>query len=239
MLQGTPNPLAPYTLVATAARLSHAVGLHRWLDDFGLTVEQADERRNVFWILFAMDKGMSLQSGRPSIIQDQDIGVALPKEKPDQFFPDGKRLFDTFIVSAKLALIESRVYSELYSARARTRTVLQRLVAIGKLDTELQKLRESIPPEIRPENNIVCDERQLLPVIMLHHSYYNCMTAVHRVSIYHGPWTSEPGDQQLPHHSVKLNPRVYESENICVRVARHAIGTLQYFERESPPPMIW
>ena len=46
MLQGTPNPLAPYTLVATAARLSHAVGLHRWLDDFGLTVEQADERRH-------------------------------------------------------------------------------------------------------------------------------------------------------------------------------------------------
>jgi len=239
MLQGTPNPLAPYTLVATAARLGHSIGLHRWLDDFGLSEEQADERRNVFWILFIIDKGMSLQSGRPSIIQDQDIGVSLPKAKPDQFFPSGKRVFNTFIVSAKLALIESRVYSELYSARARTRSVLQRLVAIGKLDSELQKLRDFIPLEIRPQHEIVCDERQLLPVILLHHSYYNCVTAVHRVSIYHGPWTSDPGDQQLPHHGVNLNPRVYESERICVESARHAIGTLKYFERDRPPPMVW
>ena len=239
MLQGTPNPLAPYTLVATAARLGHAVGFHRWLGDFGLTEEQADERRNVFWLLFIMDKSMSLQSGRPPIIQDQDIGVSLPKEKTEQFFPNGKKIFNTFLVSSQLALIEGRVYNELYCARARTRTVLQRLVAIGKLDNELQKLRRSIPIEIRPEHEIVCDERQLLPVIMLHHSYHNCLTAVHRVSIYHGPWTSDPGDQQLPHHGVNLNPRVYESESICVKSARHAINTLQYFKGDRPPPMIW
>ena len=239
MLRGTPNPLAPYTLAATAARLGHSIGLHRWLDDFGLTEEQADERRNVFWVLLILDKDMSLQSGRPPIIHDQDIGVGLPKETPTQYFPSGNRVFNIFLVHTKLALIEGRVYSELYSARARTRTVLQRLVAIGKLDDDLQKLRDSIPLEIRPEHEIICDDRQLLPVIMLHHSYHNCITAVHRVSIYHGPWTSDPGDQQLPHHGVRLNQRVYESESICVKAARHTIGTLQYFERERPPPMIW
>ncbi|KAG9245809.1 fungal-specific transcription factor domain-containing protein [Calycina marina] len=239
MLQGTPNHVAPYTLASIAARLSHTIGLHRWLDDYGITKDQAEERRNVFWMLYIVDKEMSLQSGRPPIIHDQDIGVALPKEIPNRLFPSGLPIYNTFHVSAKLAMIEGRVYSELYSARARSKSVLQRLVAIGKLDDELQKLRDAVPIKIRPEHKIVCDERQLLPVIMLHHSFYNCLTAIHRVSIFHGPWTSDPGSQNLPNHNINLSPRVYESEAICVEAARHAIATLEYFEGERPPPMIW
>jgi hypothetical protein len=226
--------------VATAARLAHAIGLHRWLDDFGLSEEQADERRNTFWLLYTVDKGTSLQTGRPSIIHDQDIGIALPQEKePILLYPNGRRRFDTFTASAKLAVIESRVYTELYSTRSRTRTVLQRLKSIGLLDTELQKWREHIPIEIRPEHEIICDPQQLMAVVILHYSYYNCLTAIHRVSIYHGPWTIEPEDQKLARHDIDLNPRVYASESICVAAARKVIQILDLFKNESTPPMIW
>ncbi|KAH8596020.1 fungal-specific transcription factor domain-containing protein [Bisporella sp. PMI_857] len=238
MLQGTSNPMATYNLVAIAARLGHAIGLHRWLDDFGLTAQQSEERRNVFWLLYIIDKNICIETGRPSAIHDQDIGIALPKEEPDQFWPNGARVYNTFLIWAKLSMVVSRVYSELYSTRSRTRTVLQRLQSIGKLDNELNKIRESIPLEIRPERKINCDERQLLPVILLHHSYYNCLTAIHRVSIYHGPWTSDPSDKKLPNHSVQLNPRVYLSEEICVAAARQAISTLDYLEQELSP-MTW
>jgi hypothetical protein len=238
-LQGTSNPLQAYTLVATAARLAHAIGLHRWLDDFGLSQEQADERRNVFWLLYMVDKGTSLQTGRPSVIHDNDIGIALPREKdPTLVFPSGKRNFDTFTFSAKLAMIESRVYSELYSTRSRTRSVLQRLKSIGILDKQLQKWLEDMPIEIRPGYEIVCDEQQLMPIIMLHYSYFNCLTAIHRVSIYHGPWTSDPADQKFARRDIDLNPRVYDSEAICVAAARNVIKILDYFKMERTPPVI-
>jgi len=206
MLQGTSNPIADYTLVATAARLSHAIGLHRWLDDFGLSKEQADERRNVFWLVYMVDKAISIQSGRPSVIHDQDIGVALPDEvEPSPpLAPGGGRIFNTFVISAKLAMIQSRVYSELYSPRSQTRTVLQRMSSIGSLDQELQKWRDAIPIEIRPEHEIDCDQRQLLPAVALHYGYYNCLTAIHRVSIFHGPWTSDSPEPKLARDDIGL-----------------------------------
>ncbi|KAI9742588.1 MAG: hypothetical protein M1818_003729 [Claussenomyces sp. TS43310] len=240
MLQGSSNPLSVFALVAIAGRLAHAIGLHRNLDEFGLSKEQAIERQNVFWILYIVDKGITIQSGRPSVIHDQDVGVALPKEGTCiARFPSGRRKFDTFINGAKLAIIESRVYDELYSIKSRTRSVLQRLTSVATLDAELQKWRESIPIEIRPEHEIFCDEQQLMPVMVLHYSYYNCLTAIHRVSIYHGLWTSEPAGEELVGLNLDLNPRVYASEEICVAAARNVIYILDPFKKERTPPMIW
>lgn len=221
-------------------RLAHAIGLHRSLNNFGLSEDQTDERRNVFWILYIIEKGFSIQSGRPSVIHDQDIGISLPTENPTiSTFPSGKREFNTFVIVAKLARIESRVYSELYSARSRTRSVLQRLKSIGILDTELQKWRNAVPIEIRPEHDIVCDEQQIIPVIVMHYSYYHCLTTIHHASIHYGPWTSDPTDLKLVRHEVNLNPRVYASETICVAAARKVIEVLEHFNSDHPPPMIW
>jgi hypothetical protein len=239
MFQGTSNPMNAYTLAATAARLAHASGLHRWLDDFGFSEEQADERRNVFWVLYILDKGICLQSGRPPLIHDQDIGVALPKEEEGKLFPSGRPKFNTFRIAAKLAMIESRVYSELYSARSQTKSPLQKLKAVGEFDSALEKWRDSIPIEIRPDYEILCDDHQLLPVIVLHYSYYNCLSAVHRVSIGYGPWSSESTKYDSIPSDIQLNPRVYESEAIHVESARSVISLLDHFRRDRPPPMIW
>jgi len=240
MLQGSPNPLSTETLVAIAVRISHAIGLNSWLDDCGLSEQQLDERRNVFWMLYVLDKGVSLHRGRPSFIHDQDIGVTLPKPTPfvcttPSSFPNGS----TFVMAVKLAMLESRVYSELYCARARAKPIREKLKAVGMLDHELQRWRQELPSPIRPGNPIVCDEQYFLPILVLHYSYYNCLTTIHRASMHYGPWTDLPEEREPVNRDIGLNPRVYDSESICVAAAREVIHLLDHFKQSPAPPMFW
>jgi hypothetical protein len=154
-------------------------------------------------------------------------------------FPSGLPNFNTFAFGARLAIIESRVYSELYCPRARAKPPLQKLKSVGILDIEIQKWRDEVLPEIRPGNPIRCDEQQILPVLSLHYSYYNCLTTIHRASVHYGPWTDLPEEAEIVKHEAGLNPRVYESESICVRAARDVINLLDHFKQVPAPPMFW
>ncbi|KAI9852345.1 MAG: hypothetical protein M1838_001050 [Thelocarpon superellum] len=237
MMQSTSDPHPPYVLTAAAARLAHAIGLHRRLNaDFGLSAAQTQDRRNVFWILYMLDKATSLRSGRPSVINDEDVGIDLPSHEEGQE-PN------KFRSMAILALLESRVYSRLYSARSRTRSRFERLKAVSQLDLELQKWRDALPMEIRPEREIRCSKQKYMPVVMMHFAYYNCLTAIHRMSVHSGAWTAEPDKETPPDGRLPpLNPRVYSSGPICLSAARHVIKLTQSLDQDDDTPLdnlIW
>ncbi|RDW70180.1 hypothetical protein BP5796_08577 [Coleophoma crateriformis] len=234
------NHLLLPIIMSAAARLGHSIGLHRSLGEAEISADQVEERKSLFWTIYTIDKDISLQSGSPPIIHDQDIGVALPEENPQIVrYPSGKIRLDTFLISAKLAMIESRIYMELYSTRSRTRSAKQRMKSISTIDADLQKWKDSIPIEIRPEHEIQCDEAQLVPVMVFHFKYYNCLITMHRASMRHGPWNEESVDLELDCVDKDLNPRVYKSEAICVDAARNVLDLLDYFDEEKGPPFVW
>jgi hypothetical protein len=228
MLQVIPDPQPAYVLTAAAVRLSHSIGLHRSLDEFGLDAAEKKLRQNLFWITYAMEVGMSSRCGRPPAMSDQDIAVALPQTTSTGL--------DHLRCVATLSLLESRVYSELYSAKAATRSRLERLKSISKLDNELTRWRDALPAGYRPESEIACLEHEFTPVVMMHFNYYNCLGAIHRASVHHGSWTSasdhsssqEDGDDDV------LNPRVYESSSLCLEAARNIVGLLKHHNRDFP-----
>lgn len=228
MLQLIPDPHPAYVLVAAAIRLSHAVGLHRSLDEFGLDAVEKKLRRNVFWVAYVMEVGMSSRCGRPPAMSDQDIAVALPQTTSTGF--------DHFRCIATLSLLESRVYSELYSAKAATRSGLERLKSIGRLDAELTRWRDALPLGYRTESEIACLEHELTPVVMMHFSYYNCLAAIHRASIHHGSWTSAPDSKPSvgDDDGEILNPRVYISSSLCLDAARNIVGLLKHYNGDFP-----
>jgi hypothetical protein len=191
------------------------------------------ERQNVLWITYIIDAGVSLRTGRPPAMSDKNISIELPVTTPNGY--------DHFRSMATLALLEARAYTELYSAEAATRSRLQRLKCIGRLDTELERWRDAMPPGYRPESQVSCPDDQLLPLTMLHFAYYNCVMAIHRASIDHGSWTNESdGSSPVAHGDEGLNPRVYASSTLCLQAARHTINVLKQFNRQFPKDgMIW
>jgi len=250
---------AAFFLIAAAARLGHSMGFHRWLDGFGLSQSELEQRRRVFWIIYTFEKSMCLRTGRPSSINDEDIGVPLPLEDMDG--EDGMwvnipsvpgRNFYPFRAACAIALIESKVYSELYSTRSWAKSPDERLNWVSRLDQELQEWKDNIPLEIRPEHTIRCDPKQRFAIVMLHFAYYNCLTAIHRVSIHHGAWTSkdsETGSEAMPPHSPTTssassvsNPRVYASYALCLSAARstiHIAANFLGFEDDPRNCLIW
>lgn len=244
-MQGTANPQPSYFLIAAAVRIATSIGMHRRGSSFGLNVLEVEQRRRIFWILYMLDKDMALRSGRPPCINDDDCNVELPDENPmdgvgDVPLTKGKGKFNLFRTMAIFAVIESKVYMQLYSARASKQSDGELLNTIGELDRELEKWKDSIPAEYGPDNEAAFEDKGLvMHLVILHFAYYNCLTTIHRMSIHHGYWTSRLSNYAIAGLSARpLNPRVFSSAALCVSAARSSINLIKYLNPQDYP-CIW
>ncbi|EHY55478.1 ABC-transporter-regulating transcription factor [Exophiala dermatitidis] len=238
-----------FTLVGTAARLATTLGLHQWLEGFGLTEAELLHRQRVYWIVYIMEKDLSCRIGRPSAIDDDDLELeaALDRVNND---PDiaitftskaDNQKFYAFKSMCSLAVIQSKVYRELYRAKSRIKTAAERLDAISTLDAELQEWKDTFPLEIRPEHPIQCNRRTKCAIVVLHCGYYHCLSAIHRASAHHELWTAEmsnpfwdvaaaPEDSPITGSESRsrereggCNPRIQSSYALCLAAARSIV----------------
>lgn len=232
ILQVLPVP-DPCAVVAGAAlRQALAIGLHRNLSYAGLSHAEAEQRRNTFWIGFLIERNMSFRLGRPSVINEDDIGIDFPRAMGEGVVMGHLRYM------AKLGVLQGRIYNKLYSAKSQTKSTFERLQRIGILDDELQHWRESIPVNLRPGEPIAPsnDPHHVMPILMMHFGYFNALTIIHRISNHHGPWTSKSEDPfSLKSQESGLNPRVFAGGAICVNAARSIIRLLSVCAETLPP----
>ncbi|KAF2969377.1 hypothetical protein GQX73_g4217 [Xylaria multiplex] len=215
-MQGTPNPQPSFLLVAAAIRSSHSIGLHKRGTGFNLNPIEIEQRKRVFWIAYMLDKDLCLRSGRPPAQDDDDMNVELPDADPADHIgniplANGKGKMNLFRVMCELAVIESRIYKRLYSTKATKLSDGELLQTIGELDKELETWKDNIDIDYRPEHEIKASHTPLiLHIAMLHFSYYNALTTIHRLN-------ARP-----------LNPRVFSSAALCASAARATISLLKY-----------
>jgi hypothetical protein len=193
-----------------------------------------------------LDKDMALRSGRPPCINDDDCNVELPDENPldgvgDVPLQNGKGKFNLFRSMINFAIIESKVYMQLYSAKASRQSDGELLNTIGDLDKELEEWKEAMPKEFSPDSELspTAQKAKIMHVVILHFAYYNCLTTIHRMSIHHGYWTSRLSNYALAGLSARpLNPRVFSSAALCVSAARSTINLIKYLDPKDYP-CIW
>jgi hypothetical protein len=205
---------------------------------------EIETRRNVFWIVYSLDKDLALRIGHPSIIVDDDIEVDIPPEaNPLDQGLNRTKTFNIFHYMVQLAQLESRTFSELYSIRSRNKPPLERLKSVAQLDKALQEWREMLPIEIRPNEDIQCSYDQYPAVFMMHFAYLNCLTTIHRIAIHHSSWTNDKQNQVISTtHGQRLNDQVEASEEICLTAARNTIELLQCFGSDGnslPDELFW
>ncbi|KAI1635935.1 fungal-specific transcription factor domain-containing protein [Biscogniauxia mediterranea] len=234
-MQGTPNPQPSSLLIAAAIRLSHSIGLHKRGSGFNLNPQEIEQRKRVFWIAYMLDKDLCLRSGRPAAQDDDDMNVELPDADPADHIgniplANGKGKMNLFRVMCELAVIESKVYKRLYSTKATKLSDGELLQTISELDKELETWKDNIDIDYRPEHEINASHTPLiLHIAMLHFSYYNTLTTIHRMSVHHGYWTSRLSNYAIQGLNAKpLNPRVFSSAALCASAARATISLLKY-----------
>lgn len=231
----SPNPQPAYVLTSAAGNLANTLGLHRNLNGFGLAPEEIEQRRNVFWVFYILEKSISQNLGRPSVINDDDIAVNLPAKTPGLMqSPSGAKVYDIFQDQTRLAIIGSRIYSELYSASSQTKSKVDRLKVLGKLDNHLQRWRDAIPVDIRPEHPIKCSDEQYVSVVMMHFTYLDAVILLHRLLGHEEPFNDGEGMALESHiQRLRLNPRVYSSQLLCLAAARRSVQLLDTFSNNN------
>ncbi|KAI4211349.1 MAG: hypothetical protein LQ351_005904 [Letrouitia transgressa] len=222
-LLGTPNPQPSFFLVAAAIRLANSIGLHKRGSGFNLNPIEIEQRKRVFWIGYLLDKDICLRSGRPPAQDDDDMNVELPSKDPSDNIgniplADGKGKTNLFRLMCTFAIIESKVYKNLYSTKASKQSDGALLNTIGELDKELEEWKDEIPLDFRPEHEIKASHTPLLlHVVVLHFAYYNCLTTIHRMSVHHGYWTSRLSNYAIQGLNARpLNPRVFSSAALLI-----------------------
>ncbi|KAF7169115.1 hypothetical protein CNMCM5623_001923 [Aspergillus felis] len=194
---------AGYMAIGSAGRLALGLGLNRDCDSESSPGE-VEERRNVFWVLYVLDRGLSFRLGRPPTIRDEDIQISEPT--------DGK-----FAHLVRLIRIESEIYTRLYSVRAREPDRRsERLAAEDELYQKLLAWQYSLPYEdLRPGQVLHCPNPEQLPsIITLHAEFYNCQLMLWRLEI--GAETSSSPE----------DPRWSSKRRACLAAARDTVKLL-------------
>ncbi|KAF5864555.1 hypothetical protein ETB97_007387 [Aspergillus alliaceus] len=130
-----------WTYLSLAFNMCQTIGLHRNSTTKDDPFTLAETKRHVFWLLYTIDKNISLNLGFTSHFQDHDIDA-------DFFTPSEHQQYRPWdlmtLVTAEFATIQGRVYDELYSISASRASDEKRLSSIEKLSMDLIAVRDKL-----------------------------------------------------------------------------------------------
>ncbi|OQE34569.1 hypothetical protein PENCOP_c017G05841 [Penicillium coprophilum] len=225
-------------LISSVVQICHQIRLERSADGSGLFPEELEHRRRIFWIIYCLDKEISLRDGIPLAQRDDDMDVLLPMEVPLDnigIMPTTNQqgTFNAFRSACELALIKSQVHKHLYSLAAADRPLVEVAATVGMLNQKLQEWKDSIPTEFRPELRRLSAFPQsptAAVLLLLHFSYFNCLIAIHRVT---AAWGSGLGVDLVKSNSFHIapNPVVFMSESLCTKSAIASIDLIKYLPK--------
>lgn len=215
--------------------MAFAIGLHKQIcvtSDNAAVLAEAEQRHRVFWMMYTLEKDLSLRLGRPPMINDDDINVPLPASiqpsndsQAASHATDRHNLFHKLIMLSK---IESRIYSKLYSSRAEKQPASERLKSIVKLNQEIKDWRLQLLPDVRPGDALTCLPDERAAITLLHLVYHNCILAIHRSPLHSALWTAKTNPVQS---ALSQDPDIQElvksSQHLCVNSARWSLSLIK------------
>ena len=173
-MQEQSRPSLCWMLICQACRLAQAIGLHRKCDASRFhDRDEYEERKWVFWMVYSMEKALSLTFGRTVCMPDFDIDVETPQESEEIEWP----LFMSWI---QLAKIQSRIYEQLYSAAANASGDGSRHIAAMELDRKLRSW-SSENMKLRDGGQTTSFAKKYCE-LELTFNFHNSLVMIHRVN---------------------------------------------------------
>ncbi|KAF3800209.1 hypothetical protein GCG54_00003737, partial [Colletotrichum gloeosporioides] len=141
-----------WSLISSAASLCQTLGYNRPSPRRRArngSIASTDTQESLFWSVYSLDKGLSLQLDRAPNIRDVDISIS--------FNPDSQPR------SIRLARIQGKTYEQLYSPQGLSRPVLERGHDAEVLATQLREMIRDVHVDMENANNSdpVADEDPL------------------------------------------------------------------------------
>ncbi|KAL3457181.1 hypothetical protein BJX64DRAFT_280778 [Aspergillus heterothallicus] len=219
-----------------AVHIAQSLGLHQHpAPQLELTTRQVDMRAKLWSVAYALDAFLSLSEGRPSSITGSPPSIVSSSSSSSLPLRSPATHIHEWLVS--LASIASSVVSLLKNGDSPLGTLTQ----IGEIDAQLLAWKDSIPMELRPDQQILAEDPIYSVVAMLHLKYHNLMRTIHWVSLTLSASSealtststssmsnphSHSHSHPHPHPHPRLNARIRTSQNICLTSSRSTIEIL-------------
>jgi hypothetical protein len=140
--------------------MGQSIGLHVEISQWGYTKEMTpqlrEQRRRVWYSLYALDRLLALQLGRPFAIHEVDFAVQLPSREENASASvsstDEKVTpshMDYFLCLIQFSHIVGRVVTELYRPTQTDPPSKEILLSTTTLDWDLAQWKEHLPRHLR------------------------------------------------------------------------------------------
>lgn len=116
--------------------------------------DKAENIRRLFWTVYVFDKNASLLLGKASQLQDCEIDTKYPSLPLDVSL---RPWDESFILGIKLASLQGKIYSDLYSAGSASRSAFEGAETISEIGSSMEQWRADLESVSRihqqgPEN---------------------------------------------------------------------------------------
>jgi hypothetical protein len=195
--------------------------------------QQTDQQlRNLFWICYTMDKDISLRTGQPPTISDENCDLTLPPGYLERAFldvedEDAPFLGPVFPFDLRLSIIKARAHRELYTVSSLRKSDAELLRSIRELDDELEEWRLSVPPTWRPTMSFspeTSDPNMGMHSVLLRLNYHLCMAIIHQASGRCKSWMEgQSGTVDGVSSSMALSVEASRSSLCYLEAAEHVV----------------
>ncbi|KIX06764.1 uncharacterized protein Z518_04740 [Rhinocladiella mackenziei CBS 650.93] len=220
--EGLGSPAVEYPLCTNAVQLAQAKGLHREPSkSWGLPQSDVLNRSWLWWAIYCLEKQIAFRSGRPSVIDDDNISTPIPTKAP----PGSTIDVEVFTLIIKHAQISAQISRRIMSVEAFKQSSAEAMDTIHDIHRQLLDLLESIPPQLQVKNAVRHEypaNSRRVHTIYLHFAIYGSLMATHIIFFY--PWISlRFGTESDP----KFQNQVVSSSETIATAARQIILVLR------------
>ncbi|KAJ5493743.1 Transcription factor [Penicillium fimorum] len=166
---------ASWVWIGSAVRVAQEIGLH--IDSGPWPAVEGEMRKRVWWGLYAWDRLLALEMGKPVLINDQDCDIDLPCPVDEQYITEGGSIPGSQQTTPLLATIHV-----VRSIGQLTRTLRSATISPATLETfelHFNTCLATFPSQFHPKTDQDLDPRSLAPVIYLQ----NARLLLHRHNI--------------------------------------------------------
>ncbi len=183
---------AAFQFIGRALRMAISLGLHHEVEGMSATsslVPQAammedatkEHRRRTWWSVYSLDRILSVKSGNPITIQDEDIGVRLPSRLPSE--PE----YCPAIVLrqyTKLSRILGEIHKKIYhrTNRAETKSGKTLMASVQRILIDLSNWDSELPYGLRFDPDRLSIGRESVSTLA---HYYQCINMTIRPLLFH------------------------------------------------------
>ena len=168
---------AAFLYIGMALRMAISLGLHQEVAGTGLDEITKEHRRRVWWSIYSLDRIVSVKSGNPITIQDEDIGIAMPSKLPSEpeYCPAVVLRHYT-----ELSRILGEVLSCIYRKTPKTGSRL--MASVRSIMMSLSKWHRELPDGLRFDPAKLSISRESVSTFL---HYYQCINMTARPLLFH------------------------------------------------------